>query len=297
MSGPKDFAFVFIAERLAEIRLRNQAKRDARAARVQQELALAQRQAKAVHAASDAALKASIQSALDRAAIKTRQELEQAKAASAAPGDLESVTEKTKLQASAREADRSEKVAMLNGWSAALAGDSAVISFAAKDFAQWSSRVEAIKCITEANFSEKADELAIEAQTIHDRAGDIQAQFDTRNELIRDVIESMKEMGYFVSDPYLADPSDPSTPAILKATCGSEVVTTSIDLTSTVKSIWDGQEHEHCKNSFFDFMKSMKSHGVSITPEREDLRERPVLKQQDANELPRSEPGGRQAGT
>lgn len=189
-----------------------------------------------------------------------------------------------------------EKASFLQGWSEALAEDASVATFAVNERTNWQQRVEALGKALPPDFAQQADALAAEAKTLHLQAGEIQLQFDARNQLLTDIIQSMKEIGYFVSDPYFVDPDDPTSSVVLKATCGSQVITTAVDLRSMVKSIWDGQEHEGCKEAFFDYVDAMKLRGVEVDPEREDLRERPVLKQKGANELPRSTDTGKRMG-
>ena len=304
MSGPKDFVFVFMIERLEEIRRRNEAEQQARAAKVQQALMVA-RQANLHRRRADAlGISASIDSDLATRARLAEMALAEANADAAATSPASSGPAPSPPGASlaaqnALAEERAEKKATLEGWSAALVADDVVQTFSATDVLAWQQRCDAITAaaandFAAADFDATADTLIADAQAIHDRAGDTKARFDTRNELLRDVIASMTELGYFVSDPQFADPNDPSGPVVLKAVCGSEVVTTTVDLSSMVKSVWDGQEHEHCKGDFHQFMNAMKSRGVDVTPEREDLRERPVLKQQGAKALPRSTE--RQAG-
>lgn len=293
MSGPKDFVFVFMIERLEEIRRRNEAEQQARAAKVQQALMVA-RQANLHKRRSDAiGLSSAIDADLTQRARLAEMALAQAQAdadAAAASETPQPVAQTAPAGGASYAADevREEKRVTLQGWSAALAVDEVVQTFVAADSAAWQKRVQAVATETQGPIDASIDKLLAEAQALHDRAGDLKTRFDTRNELLRDVIASMQGLGYFVSDPQFADPSDPSSPVVLKAVCGSEVVTTTVDLSSMVKSVWDGQEHEHCKGEFHDFMEAMKSRGVEVTPEREDLRRRPVLKQKGANELPRS---------
>jgi hypothetical protein len=112
--------------------------------------------------------------------------------------------------------------------------------------------------------------------------------------LLGDVIASLQEIGFFVSDPYYENPDDPSGPVVIKAARGSETVTASVDLSEMVRSVWGGVEDERCKDAFFEYVDRMKDKDVEVTPTRADLRERPILKQQGAKDLPRS--AGRQAG-
>lgn len=299
MSGPKDFGFEFVLDRLEEFRRRNEAAQRARAFSVEKALMAARQWGANKRAMDDAHRAATVDDDLARrkeAADRALSRVTAENDAQTVPADAEPAHHvEAALAAETMAADvREEKSATLVGWADALGEDVAVKTFAAADVADWNRRVATLPSGESPAFVAEADALAAQARAIHDRAGETQARFDTRNELLRDVIASMQELGYFVSDPQFADPADPASPVVLKAVLGSDVITTTVDLGSMVKSVWDGQEHEHCKGEFFTFMDAMKSRGVVVTPQRDDLRVRPILKQKGANELPRST--GRQAG-
>lgn len=187
-----------------------------------------------------------------------------------------------------------EKLSELAAWREELAADEAVQQFHRTAAEAWTALADA--CLADdspsdslAEALESVENACGEAQRLHDEAGKRQADFTARNELLRDVIDSFKEIGFFVGDPQYADPNDPAGPVLVKATRGSEVMTASIDLSQMVRSMWDGLQDEHCKASFFEYVERMKARGIEIEPEREDLRQPPMLKQQGAKELPRGQ--------
>ena len=279
MSGPKDYGIGYTIDRLAEFRRRNEAIQRARAEAVRATLDAARMNAFSRRRAGNAERDDALDAELSRRAEASRRAIEQANATASEKTNTPPAAP-VEAVAEVAATDDSEQRAVIDGWTTALSADTAVTAFAAAEREAWTNRVG------EANADLAA--LAAEGQAIHDRAGETQARFDTPNELLRDVIASLQEIGYFVSDPQLADPNDPAGPVVLKATCGSETVTTTVDLSDAIKSVWDGQELEHCKGTFFDYMDAMKARGVSVEPERADLRERPILKQKGMNELPTS---------
>jgi hypothetical protein len=185
------------------------------------------------------------------------------------------------------------------GWREALHQDAAVTTFRAADASTWRTRSEALEREVANGAADpktslaQAKALLAEAEALHHDAGETQGKFDTRNELLQDVMASLKEIGFFVDDPRYANPQDPAGPVIVRAVRGDEEMTASIDLSETVKSVWDGIADERCKESFFQYVDQMKARGVEVKPERDDLQNRPTLKQKSANELPRSQSSGR----
>ncbi len=105
-------------------------------------------------------------------------------------------------------------------------------------------------------------------------------KFNTRNELVSDIIDSLKEVGFVVDDPQFADPANPSGVVLLVANRGSERMEASIDLSDEIHSTWNNLSEEHCKTAFFDYVDAMSSKGVKVKPHREDLQNRPIKRQQ-----------------
>ena len=271
MSGPKDFTVSFAARRLAEMRARAEAIRMARS--------IAVRSAMAREAAAGAE---QVARARAERAVAVQAELdEQRQTAAAARTEAATVVDDGAIESA---------VAQVAGWRAALSADDAVRDFAGVDAAAWQARAEAAVADFAAGRGVLAQchALAAEAEAIHDRAGTVQGQFATRNELLADVMASLKEIGFHVDDPFFERPDDPTGPVVLKATLGTEQVVAHVDLGDHVRTVWDGVEADHCRGTFFDYMDRMKSRGVDVTPDRADLRERPALLSKSANELPRS---------
>jgi hypothetical protein len=314
MSGPKDYAFRFALARLQRIRARIEAERTARASMVRTMLA---RQRDASIARIDAKRStraAAIQSEMEKrkqaaSAVRNQIASHEAEAvseerrASDVPivGSRPTVENKAIESAGVENAPSADgevamhhELAEVRGWAEAMQTDQTVKDFCFTAVGEWRKRADAVLAKSEIGSSATeihgaCETILYDAQRIFDEAGDLKGKFDTRNELLADIIASFKEIGFHVSDPFFEHPDDPTGPAILKATCGSETVTASIDLGTTVRSVWDGVESEQCKDAFFAYVDRMKHRGVEVEPERADLRERPKLLQKGANELPRTQ--------
>lgn len=188
-----------------------------------------------------------------------------------------------------------EKLSELTAWREELADDDAAQQFHRDAVAAWGAAAAAYLAEDSAADGSVAealdsiDKLCNDAKRLHDEAGTRQADFFARNEMLLHVMDSLKEIGFFVGDPAYADPNDPSGPVLVKATRGSEVMNASIDLSQVVRSVWDGLEDEHCKASFFEYVDQLKTRGVEVQAERADLRAPPILKQQGAKDLPRGQ--------
>lgn len=205
-----------------------------------------------------------------------------AEAAATAPGDEKVISEVGNLLES------------LLAWQPVLAEDTAVRDFNATAAQEWVAKAQAV--VSTANDDvdphsqlQKSQTLLAEAEQIHQKAGELQAKFVTRNELLQDMIASLQQIGFFVSDPVLENPADPAGLVRLTASRGSENVTASIDLAETVQSIWNGIEAENCKSTFFQYVDQMKSRGLEVQPDRDDLRDRPALKQKGEMVIPQCE--------
>lgn len=206
------------------------------------------------------------------------------------------------LQTAARIEERvrqwQDAMVSLRAWDEQLSNDDAVHQFTSATVAKWkdgltalSTRTPGIEVIDE--LVTRAEWLCHQAEEIHASAGEQKAKFDERNELLSDILKSWQEIGFFVSDPEYENPNDPGGPVIIKATRGSEQVLASVDLSDTVRTIWNGMADETCKESFFQYVDQMSNKGVEIKPTRPDLQSRPVLKQAGARELPRTKLRGK----
>ncbi|WP_146590814.1 hypothetical protein [Posidoniimonas polymericola] len=134
-----------------------------------------------------------------------------------------------------------------------------------------------------------AKELCAAAEGISLEAAEIDAKCQARNDLLRDIIDSLKEVGFFVADPYFENESQPEGDVVIQARRAGEEVVAKVNLTDEVKSVWSGIEGEHCKTAFHDYVESMASRGANVSPTRADLRERPISIRKGAKDIPRGE--------
>lgn len=179
-------------------------------------------------------------------------------------------------------------------WQEELQCDEAVIHFCRERANVWQS--EAQTALEEHGHGQvndvvlqKCQDLLKRGEAISKEAENTQAAYATRNELLSDVLASLQEIGFFVSDPQFENPNDPAGPVSIKATRGSEEISASIDLSDSVRSTWDGVSGEHCKDAFFEYVDQMKARGIEVKPTRADLQDRPELKQKGARSLPNSD--------
>ena len=189
-----------------------------------------------------------------------------------------------------------DRITEIEAWRETLAGDEAVQTFQASEMKAWQDRAEKLLAdhtagVPEQDILARADEIHQEATRIHEEAGQRQGKFEARNHLLRDIIDSLKDVGFYVSDPRDEDPSDPMGPVIVRAARGSEEMTASVDLAETVKSTWKGLSEEHGKSAFFDYVDRMKDRGVEVTAACPDMQHRPILRQKGAIDLPQSGAG------
>ncbi len=135
----------------------------------------------------------------------------------------------------------------------------------------------------------EVDTLVENAKEIHARAGERAVKFNTRNELLADIIASLKEIGFSVNDPKFENDADPGGVVVLVATRGRERMEASVDLSDEIRSTWDHVSGEHCKTAFFEYIDAMGKKGLEIKPHRDDLQSRPIQRQKGAKDLPRSQ--------
>lgn len=172
-----------------------------------------------------------------------------------------------------------------------LVADTAVAQFVSAGSEQWRKVAESFRAAPQvlADWEQRLTELeqhVSAGQELLRQAAELQSKFHTRNELLADVIASLQEIGFFVSDPQYQDARDPAGAVIVKATRGSESISTVVDLSETVRTTWNGQTDEGCAESFFDYVDRMNQKGVGISALRDDLRARPKLREAGAKELP-----------
>lgn len=315
MSGPKDYEFVFTAARLAEIESRRAREHEARQSRTLARLQARRQQAiAAARKATARRLAIAHELAAQRKAVKKSEDLQQAREqlttqstesrpkddhspASIRPAAMVNDSEPQLAQDQKRspgaggDGKATESlIADIAQWQNELAQDEEVLAYQGHEAQNWATRAKQFMSEFESGDSsageQTAQRLILDARQIHAQAGELRGQFATRNELLRDVVSSLEEIGFFVADPYFENADNPAGAVIVRATRGSETMTASIDLSDTIKSVWDGIPDETCKEAFFDYVEGMARKGVKIEPLRADLHSRPALLRKGAKDLP-----------
>lgn len=184
-----------------------------------------------------------------------------------------------------------EAIGALAGWQEELRADDDVQAFQRQEAEELSAQIvklveQDVAGLSPTEAHDRVNSLHSHCQMLFDRAGELRAKFNTRNELLSDVIESLKKIGFFVSDPQYENDANPTGPVIIKATRSGEEMTASIDLSETVRSVWNGIADEKCKSSFFEYVDEMGKKGIEVKPLRNDLRSRPQLRQKGAKSIP-----------
>lgn len=182
----------------------------------------------------------------------------------------------------------------LLAWHGVLTEEEAVAHFRREAATAWMTKAETLITDFEADrpagdLLRQIRNLITDAETIHEQAGEDQAKFANRNELLQDIIQSLQEIGYFVKDPILSDPADPTGPVLVTAIRGEEEMVATVDFSETIRSIWNGSETDHCKYAFFEYLDRMKTRGIDVSTKRTDLQVRPKLRQKGAKQLPRDD--------
>ena len=143
-------------------------------------------------------------------------------------------------------------------------------TFASSRCSQWSSMVELIvhELKSRSATSEilnQVESAILDAESIASEAGEIADMFHARNSVITDIIESMKELGFFVQDPAFANVDQPGGAVVIQASRGGQTMTAQVDLNAQVQSEWQGVNGNYCTDAFFDYVKAMDKRGVEIT--------------------------------
>jgi hypothetical protein len=187
-------------------------------------------------------------------------------------------------------AEMERHITQIAQWQSELEQDEDVLTYQASEAQSWRLRAQQFLEDFESGKTVAGEDavrdLIHDATRIHDQAGEVKGKFATRNELIRDVVSSLEEIGFFVADPYFESADTPCGPVIVRAVRGSESMTASIDLSDTIKSVWDGIPDETCKDAFFGYLEKMGQKGVTIEPFRADLQIPPILLRKGAKDLP-----------
>lgn len=176
-------------------------------------------------------------------------------------------------------------------WKASFSENHDVQNFAAGELRDWTTTTEqTIATITSTASTietlTRLQEVTGQAEQIELKAGALSDKFFARNAVMTDVIDSLKEIGFFVQDPEFADTNDPAGAVIIRANRGNQSLSTSISLDQKVESDWQGVHGEYCTGGFFEFVHAMDQRGVIITPDDPNLK--PMLLQKGAKDLPDS---------
>jgi hypothetical protein len=124
----------------------------------------------------------------------------------------------------------------------------------------------------------------LEAEQIEVAAIDTAEKFQQRNSVLKDILESLQEVGFFVQDPEYLDPMRPDQAVVIRANRADQTMVAKVSLDASVESNWQGIHGEYCTDAFFAYVKQMNRRGVEITSDNPQLA--PMLKQQDALNLP-----------
>jgi hypothetical protein len=174
-------------------------------------------------------------------------------------------------------------------WQASFNENNDMQNFTSRELRDWRTTTEqTIAMITSAASSietlTRLQEATGQAEQLELKAGAVSDKFFARNTVMTDVIDSLKEIGFFVQDPEFADPNDPAGAVIIRANRGNQNLSTSISLDQKVESDWQGVHGEYCTGGFFEFVQSMDDRGVKITPDDSNLK--PRLLKKGAKEFP-----------
>lgn len=313
MSGRKDYSFILDAMRAAA---QNAAILARQAERVQQTHArlerakadaqrfvaeLGQRQRESNHqrmqAASESTRLAIEAQAEQATRIRTMEAESQRESASAKKAEQElkrKAEQERQIEIAAvaskeLQAEIEKQMQTVLQWQQSFSENENVKNFAADQFASWVQGVE--KTIEEIKVAEPSPDLltrlqeaTISAEQLESKSGEVSDQFYSRNLVMKDIVDALKEIGFFVQDPEFADPRYPEGAVIIRANRGNENLTTSVSLDQQVESDWQGIHGEYCTGGFFEYVKAMDNRGVKITPTDPHLA--PLLLQKGAKDLP-----------
>jgi hypothetical protein len=212
--------------------------------------------------------------------------------------DLHSVNQTTVPQPSAQQFEQQSESSIdkeifeVLQWKDLLSADPDVSTFEPSNLEGWilecNLLVDPSSVLSEDGFQRQAIRLVERAKEMQKTAEEKSAKFNTRNELLADVIAALKEIGFSVADPRFDNPQDPGGSVVIVASRGNERMEARIDLSNQIRSTWDEISGEHCKNSFLDYVDAMNSRGVQVKAERDDLQSRPKQIQVNAKDLPRN---------
>lgn len=179
----------------------------------------------------------------------------------------------------------------LVGWRETLGADDDVKHFARTESERWGREADSLvsRMSEQSNLRDALSEVQNsigEAESIQEKAGNISDRFNQRNQVLGDIIQSLKEVGFFVDDPEYADPNSPDGAVIVRASRADQVMTAEVGLDQQVRSDWQGIGGEYCTSAFFDYVKAMNDKGIDVTPHDPNLK--PILIEKGEKDLPGS---------
>ncbi len=179
--------------------------------------------------------------------------------------------------------------ANLKSWLETFENSDDVQHFAKGRFERWQAASEKLLSQTiqtggDQQHLTSVQQAVLEAERIETEAIDITEKFEQRNSVLKDIIESLQEVGFFVQNPEYVDPTRPDLAVIIRANRADQTMEAKVDLNAAVESDWQGVHGMYCTNTFFDFVKQMNARGINISSDNPQLA--PRLNQMDAMELP-----------
>jgi hypothetical protein len=172
-------------------------------------------------------------------------------------------------------------------------------TFLPKSRAEWLQRHSVVTSPSElatngpVSSSDALTKLIEEGRQVVQRAFQVEADFQARNDLLQATIDSLKSLGFYVDEPVFVDPSDPLTPVTLTGTRGAERVYLSVPLSGQVTSEWQGLPEAECVVHLAEYLEQLKNRGFECQPHRPDLVPPPRLLAKGAKTLPRDTLGHR----
>ncbi len=109
-------------------------------------------------------------------------------------------------------------------------------------------------------------------------------EFEERNSVLKDILESLQEIGFFVQAPEYVNPDRPDQAVIIRANRADQTMVARVGLNSEIESDWQGVHGEYCTDAFLDYVRQMNLRGVEITSQSPQLF--PTLKQKNSLTLP-----------
>lgn len=182
-----------------------------------------------------------------------------------------------------------DSTAHLKSWQDTLSSSDDVKHFATHRLQLWQEMAATllnteVETVNVRERLQAVQQAILEAEQIEAAAIDTAEKFELRNSVLKDILESLQEVGFFVQDPEYLDPMRPDEAVIIRANRADQTMVAKVNLDAGVESDWQGIHGEYCTDAFFDYVKQMNRRGVEITSNNPQLA--PRLKQQDALNLP-----------